>query len=119
MTRTAISAARRATLAIAAIALLTGPDRFPSAAGVPDDRQAIVHVLNRIGFGPRPGDVERVRAVGLRKYIDEQLHPQNIRDAGIDAHLAGLSTVTMSSREIAEKYAIPQLEARRERKRHA
>src|SRR5881409_3532713 len=102
---------------VAAIAVST--ISLPGAAAPPATNQAIVHVLNRIGFGPRPGDVERVRAAGLQKYIDEQLHPKNIRDAGIGVHLAGLTTVTMSAREIAEKYAIPQLEARRERKQQA
>lgn len=36
----------------------------------PDDR-TIVHVLNRLGFGPRPGDVDRVRTMGLQTYIDD------------------------------------------------
>ena len=53
---------------------------LPAAAPAPASDQAIVHVLNRIGFGPRPGDVEKVRAVGLQRYIDEQLHPERIAD---------------------------------------
>ena len=40
----------------------------------PDDK-TILHVLNRISFGPRPGDVDRVRQMGLETYIDQQLHP--------------------------------------------
>ena len=40
---------------------------IPSAV---DDR-AIAHVLNRLGFGPRPGDLERVRAMGLEDYVEE------------------------------------------------
>jgi len=58
--------------------LLLGADRQNSsvlAASLPNDDKAIVHVLNRIGFGPRPGDVEKVRAMGLQAYIDQQLHP--------------------------------------------
>ena len=45
------------------------------------EQQKIVHVLNRLGFGPRPGDVERLRAIGLPAYVDEQLHPNDADDA--------------------------------------
>ncbi|HEY3042734.1 MAG TPA: DUF1800 domain-containing protein [Vicinamibacterales bacterium] len=87
-----------------------------SAASLPNDDKTIVHVLNRIGFGPRPGDIEKVRAMGLQAYIDQQLHPERIPDAPMDAHLAGLTTLELSSREIARQFALPALEARRDRK---
>src|SRR2546430_4206850 len=94
----------------------------PSAATFPNDDKTIVHVLNRIGFGPRagdPGDVAKVKAIGLQRYIDEQLHPERIPDAAMTARLAGLTTLGMSSREIAETYEIPQLEARRQKKQES
>ena len=43
------------------------------------DDQRIVHVLNRLGYGPRPGDVERVRETGLAAYLDRQLDPARDR----------------------------------------
>jgi uncharacterized protein (DUF1800 family) len=93
-----------------------------SVQGVPppqDDDRLVVHVLNRVAFGPRAGDVARVRALGVQKYIAEQLRPEKLHDANAEARLAGLSTVTLSSRDIAEKYEIPQIEARKERKANA
>src|ERR1700676_4810791 len=89
------------------------------AATSPTDDPAIVHVLGRTGFGPRPGDVERVRSVGIQRYLDEQLRPERINDAQVAARLAGLTTIGMSSRKIAEEYEIPQLEARRQRQADA
>src|SRR5712692_8765099 len=89
------------------------------AAAPPADDQAIIHVLNRIGFGPRPGDVERVRPIGIQRYIDAQLRPDRIPDAGMSARLAGLDTIRRSSRQIADEIERPQLEARRERKQNA
>ena len=86
-----------------------------SAVSKPADDGTIRHVLNRIGFGARPGDIERVRALGLDRYIDQQLHPDRIPDAGIAPRLEALPTVRMSSREIAEKIELPQIEARREK----
>ena len=80
---------------------------------------AIVHVLNRIAFGPRAGDVERVRALGVDRYIDQQLHPERLADPAMGARLSGLSSIGLSSREIAETYELPQLMARRERKEDA
>ena len=90
-----------------------------SATSFPKDDFAIVHVLNRTGFGPRPGDVERVRRQGIQRYIDEQLRPERLDDAPASARLAGLTTIGLSSRQIAEQYELPQIEARQERKADA
>jgi uncharacterized protein (DUF1800 family) len=81
----------------------------------PDDR-TIIHTLNRIGFGPAPGDVERVRQTGLAAYIDQQLHPEKLADATVAERLAKFSTLTMSTRELAEEYYIPALREQRERR---
>jgi hypothetical protein len=81
-----------------------------TAASLPTDDKAIAHVVNRIGYGPRAGDVARVREIGLQRYIDQQLHPERIADAGMSARLSGLPTVVMSSRQIAEQFEKPQLE---------
>ena len=50
---------------------------------VANDDRAVSHVLNRVAFGARPGDVERVRAIGIDRYIDLQLHPERIPDRRI------------------------------------
>jgi uncharacterized protein (DUF1800 family) len=87
-------------------------------ATAPNDAE-IVHVLSRTSFGPRAGDVERVRSLGIQRYIDEQLHPEHISDSETTARLAGLTTIGLSSREIADRYELPLLEARRQRKADA
>ena len=87
----------------------------PGASTFPNDDKTIVHVLNRIGFGPRPGDLEQVRRIGLERYIEQQLHPERIADHAMGARLAGLTTIGLSSREIAEQYELPALQARRDR----
>jgi uncharacterized protein (DUF1800 family) len=103
---------------VAVTALVCADRQFlsVSAGSLPNDDKAIVHVLNRVGFGPRPGDVEKVRAMGIQAYIDEQLHPERLPDASMDARLAGLTTLRMSSREIAQQFELPALQARRDRK---
>jgi uncharacterized protein (DUF1800 family) len=53
---------------------------------VPDAE--IVHVLNRITFGPRPGDVEMVKKIGLRNYIEQQLHPESIDDSAVEREVS-------------------------------
>ena len=51
------------------------------------ENEAILQALNRLGFGPRPGDIERVKEMGLQKWIDAQLHPESIDDSALDARL--------------------------------
>src|SRR5690242_19368221 len=50
---------------------------------LPADQQ-IIQALNRLTFGPRPGDVAKVRAMGLDNWIDLQLHPDKINDNVMD-----------------------------------
>jgi len=77
-----------------------------SAAKLSQD-QRILHVLNRLGFGARPGDVERVKAMGLDNYIAQQLFPEKIDDSVSEAKLQNLETLRMSTAEIYEKYPQP------------
>ena len=71
------------------------------------DEQRIVHVLNRLGFGARPGDVQRVKSMGLENYINQQLAPEKINDAVADNKVKDLNTLTMSTAELYEKYPQP------------
>jgi uncharacterized protein (DUF1800 family) len=86
------------------------PDASSSASAVPmEDDKRIVHALNRFTFGVRPGDVERVRAVGLDKWFDEQLHPEKIDDSAVEARLAPFRTLKMSTKEMVENFPPPQV----------
>jgi uncharacterized protein (DUF1800 family) len=75
--------------------------------------QAIVHALNRLGYGPRPGDVEHVKQIGLAAWIDQQLHPESINDSALGARLAKFPTLTMSSSKLLADFPRPQQAARR------
>ncbi len=69
--------------------------------------QKILHVLNRLGFGARPGDVEKVKAIGINKYIEQQLNPLSINDATADAKVKNLDVLKMSNEELFAKYPNP------------
>ena len=77
-----------------------------SAAQPAVDRQ-IVHTLNRLSYGARPGDLERVRAIGLPAWIDRQLRPQTIDDAVAERALAELTTLRMPIAELLRDYPRP------------
>src|SRR5689334_16676225 len=66
-----------------------GSKLFPGKLPITEltEDQAILHALNRLGFGPRPGDVERVRRMGLENWIEQQLHPESINDGDLNQRL--------------------------------
>src|SRR5579863_1556779 len=74
--------------------------------------QAILHALNRLAYGPRPGDIERVRQMGLEKWIDQQLHPESIDDSALDKRLQKYPTLNMSSRKLLDEFPPPNLAAK-------
>jgi len=105
------------TILLAAVAAAPlAANKSKSAVPASPDDKTIVHVLNRIGFGARPGDIDRVRQMGLQTYIDQQLHPEKIADSALAAHLEGFETLDKSSRTIAENYFEPAVRARQQAK---
>jgi uncharacterized protein (DUF1800 family) len=86
---------KAASLIVASLVLFAGVPAH--AASLSPDQQA-VHVLNRLGYGPRPGDVERVRQMGVQRYIDSQLDPESIPlPAELAERLRGLETANMTA----------------------
>ena len=98
-------------LALGASLTYAGNKKKQKATAIPqiDDRQRVIHALNRLTFGPRPGDVDRVMSVGLDKWIDQQLHPEKIDDSALDARLTGFRTLGMNARTLEERYPSRQM----------
>ena len=81
------------------------------------ESEAILHALNRLTYGPRPGDMEAVRQIGLAKWIDLQLNPDSINDSAIQARLGKIpSDAANEFREILQR--ISATTASREKSRH-
>ncbi len=74
-----------------------------------DAQKRAVHALNRLTFGPRPGDVERVTQMGVDKWIELELHPDKIDDSALEARLAPFRTLRMDTKEIVENFPPNQL----------
>jgi uncharacterized protein (DUF1800 family) len=70
------------------------------------DRQ-ILHAINRLTYGARPGDFERVRAIGLSGWIDRQLRPRTIDDSATERALAELTTIRMPIAELLREFPRP------------
>jgi uncharacterized protein (DUF1800 family) len=70
--------------------------------------QKVIHFLNRTSFGPTREEVQKVNRLGLRAYLDEQLHPETIPDVLMEEKLAALKTMRLNSRELIELYPPPQ-----------
>jgi uncharacterized protein (DUF1800 family) len=115
------SLARALVFAIAlpaAGAGITASGPAPAVPANPDDK-TILHVLNRLGFGARAGDIDRVRQMGLAAYIEQQLHPERIKDERMQARLSAFETLDKSSRDIAQNYYLPAQQARQRAKKNA
>ena len=108
----------RTLVPVVAVLLIAAPrgvaERSTSAVPAKPDDKTIVHVLNRIGFGPAPGDIERVREIGLKAYIDRQLRPERIDDTAMEERLAAFETLSKTSRDLADEYFLPAQMARRQ-----
>src|SRR5687767_2730575 len=99
----------RKTAVLSLIAAILGTQSIVSFSTTPrlTEEQRIVHVLNRLGFGPRPGDVERIKSIGLENYINQQLAPERIADTLAESKTQDLSALKMSTAELYEKYPQP------------
>jgi uncharacterized protein (DUF1800 family) len=84
----------------------------PSLKGLPITElsadEAVLHALNRLAYGPRPGDVDRVKQMGLAKWIEQQLNPNSIDDKTIDARLENFPTLRMPTPKLIAEYPQPK-----------
>ncbi len=104
---------KRALFLLCVVALLISAGAVPqllakkknkaSDSGATEQKRA-VQALNRLTFGPRPGDIQQVMAMGVDRWIELQLHPEKIPDNDVEARLAPLRTLHMSSKEIVENF---------------
>jgi uncharacterized protein (DUF1800 family) len=88
---------------------------LPLQAATLTPEQQAVHVLNRLGYGPKPGDIERVVQMGVQRYIDTQLHPETIPypDA-LAQRLAALTSANAPAGEVVGEYAELRKDVRQE-----
>src|SRR5215471_6146616 len=88
------------------------PNQDPVLKGLPitelSGDEAILHAMNRLAYGPRPGDLERVKQMGLAKWIAQQLNPNSIDDKAIEARLENLPTLRMSTATLMADYPQPK-----------
>jgi hypothetical protein len=71
------------------------------------DARTVAHVLDRLGFGARPGDAARVQEIGLAAYIEQQLYPERIADGALVSRLSEFPTLTMSASQLSNEYFNP------------
>jgi uncharacterized protein (DUF1800 family) len=91
------SLAALTAILIASVAVYARKPKPPA----PDQRQQAQHAVDRLTFGPRPGDVDAIMTIGVDKWIEQQLHPEKIDDAALQSRLAPYRTLTMSTREMS------------------
>jgi uncharacterized protein (DUF1800 family) len=93
-------AAFPAVLALAAAAVFG----LAMADGISNQQKAL-HLLDRLGYGPRPGELERVTAMGADRYIEEQLEPERIAvPPELRQRLAALDTTQLGAAELFRRY---------------
>jgi uncharacterized protein (DUF1800 family) len=81
--------------------------------------EAIEHALNRLAYGARPGDADRIKQMGLAKWIDQQLNPKALDDSAMQARLGEYPTLGMSTTQLIAEYPNPKQAAKQETKASA
>src|ERR1700723_3786336 len=71
-------------------------------------QEPVLHALNRFTFGPRPGDVASVQAMGLKQWFERQLNPLSIDDSALEDRLEMFPAMKMQEAELKQRYPSPQ-----------
>ncbi|AIY40809.1 putative signal peptide protein [Collimonas arenae] len=73
-----------------------------------NDSEKALHVLNRLAYGPRPGDVDTVRHMGVKRYIDQQLRPDSLPlPEALSNQLSTLPTYQLNATQLYQQYGPP------------
>src|SRR6201986_2173549 len=68
------------------------------------EEERATHALNRMTFGPRPGDLERAQAIGIKKWIELQLNPEQIDDSLLEARLQSFPAMRRSQQDLLQTF---------------
>ena len=71
--------------------------------------ERMLHALNRLTFGPRPGDLTEVRRIGLDRWFEQQLHPATIDDSAFEQNLMQFPAMKLSQIELLRRFPDPQM----------
>jgi uncharacterized protein (DUF1800 family) len=82
---------------------------LPGSTAVMNDDQVILHLLNRFTYGPRPGDVELVRKMGVVPWLRQQLQPETIDDSAMDQRLAAYPAMQLSLADMMRHFPDEQM----------
>jgi uncharacterized protein (DUF1800 family) len=85
---------------------------LPTSPLTPD--QQILHAVNRLGYGPRPGDVERVRRIGVGAWIEAQLSPSDLADPAVEQSLPAYPVLARSAADLVREYPQPSPQVRQQ-----
>ncbi len=72
-----------------------------------DDR--LLQVLNRFTYGPRPGDLEHLRAIGLQAWFNQQLNPESIDDSALEQRLAEYPAIQLPLPQMMDRFPNQQV----------
>jgi len=88
---------------------------FPAKAAPISGDDRVVHVLNRLTFGPKPGDIEEVKKIGVDAYIDQQLSPEKLPESkAVTDFVSDSSAFKYNPPALYVKYGPPAQKALRE-----
>jgi hypothetical protein len=76
----------------------------PSETPAQLERRRALHALNRLTFGPRPGEVDKVLAKGVDSWVEDQLHPESMDDGALGSHLSAYRALTLRPQELAQTF---------------
>jgi uncharacterized protein (DUF1800 family) len=86
----------------------------PAAADAPPSdpplsgRERALHALDRLGYGPRPGEADKVAAQGVDAWVERQLRPESIPDADLETRLKAFPVLTMTGAQLLDAYPLPK-----------
>ena len=80
------------------------PSKHAAAPAKMTEEQRALHALNRLTFGPRPGDLQKVMDTDVDDWIEQQLHPEEISDSVLDGKLGQFRTLRMSTHDLVQTF---------------
>jgi uncharacterized protein (DUF1800 family) len=73
------------------------------------EQEKTLHALNRLTFGPRPGDEAAMQKMGFEAWLERQLHPETIDDSAFEQRMNSFPAMKLSQEELSRRFPSPQM----------